>query len=435
MIGMTEVGSWMMSLEDLFYFGILNGSLAGLEINFFGRLNQVKLKKWHYISYIVMMYILYGLEIQIRASFLITTLMEIVALWIFGRYVLKQNWLYSAIGTVLAITSMQIINGIFQSINDLLIAHHMMWITPLLTMLGIIVIWKTYQCVLKAFNDRQPPMTKYVLILLLPTFFILLVIQYMIGVFGVTKGLGVSERPVVFEDLNILLIQIGAFFCLMAVIFAYIQLNKAFDLEMKNTLLKQQADVQKGYLEEIQRRYERTKAFRHDTRNHYTVLYELIHKGENESAVAYLKKLEVKTQEMSFPCKTGSTALDMLIGNKLGMAQEMGIEAECVIGEVSKITVDELDLCIIFANAIDNAIHACEKIEQGRKYIKVSGCKKGNFFMIQVENSQKARNNRFQFGTGLNNIQAVAEKYHGTMEVENLETYFRINILLIISLH
>lgn len=60
--------------------------------------------------------------------------------------------------------------------------------------------------------------------------------------------------------------------------------------------------------------------------------------------------------------------------------------------------VDDLDLCVLFSNAVDNAIRACGKLKSETRYIHISG--KGDFFMVEFENSC-AQATSYKKGIGL----------------------------------
>ncbi|HCT90830.1 MAG TPA: GHKL domain-containing protein, partial [Lachnospiraceae bacterium] len=89
------------------------------------------------------------------------------------------------------------------------------------------------------------------------------------------------------------------------------------------------------------------------------------------------------------------------------------------------------DLCVIFANALDNAIQACQSVE-GRKTIRIRGERQGDFYRLAFENTCRDRPLPPP-GTGLSNIKAIAEKYRGTMLTEKNGTQFCLHILLNIS--
>ncbi|HFK2989515.1 TPA: GHKL domain-containing protein, partial [Clostridioides difficile] len=50
--------------------------------------------------------------------------------------------------------------------------------------------------------------------------------------------------------------------------------------------------------------------------------------------------------------------------------------------------INEEDVCSIFANAIDNAIEACDKIKEGNKSISLQGRLINNFFAIKISNTK-----------------------------------------------
>ena len=94
--------------------------------------------------------------------------------------------------------------------------------------------------------------------------------------------------------------------------------------------------------------------------------------------------------------------------------------------------IADIDFCIIFSNALDNAISACNRVpHDNQKYIHITGKVQGDFLLIEIINSHSGRGS-IRSGTGLANIKAVAEKYHGAMEVRIDGDIFVLSVLLII---
>ncbi|MCI9155008.1 MAG: sensor histidine kinase, partial [Ruminococcus sp.] len=159
----------------------------------------------------------------------------------------------------------------------------------------------------------------------------------------------------------------------------------------------------------------------------------LLNNNKLEESKAYLQKLETVSTTLSFPCQTGNSVVDILLGEKLKMAKADGITAEVSLFLPTPCGIDDFDLCVIFANALDNAISACQSIE-GVRSIRISGERQGDFYMLAFENTC-SDNPLPPTGTGLSNIRAVAEKYHGAMLTEKIERRFSLNVLLNISIH
>ena len=53
-----------------------------------------------------------------------------------------------------------------------------------------------------------------------------------------------------------------------------------------------------------------------------------------------------------------------------------------------------------------------------------------HFLIAEVTNTMLPENYTFEYGTGLENIKHIVEKYEGTMEIETSENCFRLSILL-----
>ena len=135
---------------------------------------------------------------------------------------------------------------------------------------------------------------------------------------------------------------------------------------------------------------------------------------------------------MSFPVSTNNPVLDILIGNKLGIAKNNQIVVQCSFIASYPCGIADIDFCIIFSNALDNAISACNRMNHDeQKYIHVTGKVQGDFLLIEISNSYSGRGS-LRSGTGLANIKAVAEKYHGAMEVRTDGEKFTLSVLLII---
>ena len=112
------------------------------------------------------------------------------------------------------------------------------------------------------------------------------------------------------------------------------------------------------------------------------------------------------------------------------MAESNGIKTHVSLRFPPSSALDDFDLCVIFANAMDNAIQACLSLNDAPA-IHIQGERQGDFYFLNFENSC-APGPLSPRGQGLSNVEAVAKKYHGAMTVEKGES-FRLSVLLNIS--
>ena len=234
------------------------------------------------------------------------------------------------------------------------------------------------------------------------------------------------------QMLSMYFLGLASLFCIL---FSYKKLQQSFRLGTEISLLEQQEHSLNQYVEEAKTRYDETKSFRHDIRNHIAVVKKLLQNGKLEEAVTYMEDLDDMAEKMSFPCSTNNPVVDILVGNKLGIAKSMGIGVDCSLLLPYPCGIRDIDICIVLSNALDNAIHAVKNLGAGiEKYIRVSGRIQGDFLMMEIQNSFHGKG-AFKKGTGLSNVKKVAEKYGGAMSIETKENVFVLHVLLIIPQH
>ena len=234
------------------------------------------------------------------------------------------------------------------------------------------------------------------------------------------------------QMLSMYFLGLASLFCIL---FSYKKLQQSFRFSTEISLMEQQEHSLNQYVEEAKARYDETKSFRHDIRNHIAVVKKLLQNGKLEEAITYVEDLDDMAEKMSFPCSTNNPVVDILVGNKLGIAKSMGIDVDCSLLLPYPCGIRDIDICIVLSNALDNAIHAVKSLDAGmEKYIRVSGRIQGDFLMMEIQNSFHGKG-AFKKGTGLSNVKKVAEKYGGAMSIETQEHVFVLHVLLIIPQH
>ena len=295
-----------------------------------------------------------------------------------------------------------------------------------------------YYMVYRYFSDYTASEMQQMFLVFIPILMIFIMSEY-INTLSFDYRYVVLEEDGSFEYLlshwQLLAMHLLGLLSLFCILFSYKKLQQNFRLSTEISLLEQEEYSLNRYVEEAKTRYDETKSFRHDIRNHITVVKNLLQSGKLEEAVSYLEDMDDMAEKMSFPCSTNNPVVDILVGNKLGIAKSMGIRAGCSLLLPYPCGLRDIDICIVLSNALDNAIHACKNMDPGiEKYIHVSGRIQGDFLMMEIENSFRGTGT-FKKGTGLSNIKTVAEKYDGAMSIETKGNVLVLHVLLIIPQH
>lgn len=362
--------------------------------------------------------------------------MQLIILCILNCAALKVRCSVSFVAAILAIYISQLSFGMIGSIETVIFPHFVgkFLLYPLLvlaTMAAFTICICCYVTVLKFLSFKENEQTPYISLLLLPGLFFFIAELYILHMSyrHLPSILSLEETG---KHAGLLFVQGLGLVALLCTLYAYRRICSGFQAQAALISVAQAAQAQKTYISEAQMRYEQTTAFRHDIRNHLSVLDGLLSNGKIEESRAYLNKLRTASTSLCFPYQTGNPVVDILLGEKLGIAKANGIKVEVALLLPRTCGIDDFDLCIIFANALDNAINASQSFE-GEKSIHINGQRQGDFYMLEFRNSCLA-NSPIKIGTGLSNIKTVAEKYQGAMLIEKDGRYFCLNVLLNISL-
>ena len=295
-----------------------------------------------------------------------------------------------------------------------------------------------YYMVYRYFSDYTASEMQQMFLIFIPILSIFIMSQYTDMIAFDFQYLILEEDEsfnYLFSHWQLLAMHLLGLLSLFCILFSYKKLQQNFRLITEISLLEQEEHSLNRYVEEAKTRYDETKSFRHDIRNHIAVVKNLLQSGKLEEAVSYMEDMDDMAEKMSFPCSTNNPVVDILVGNKLGIAKSMGIDVDCSLLLPYPCSLRDIDICIILSNSLDNAIQAVKRLDAGReKYIRVSGRIQGDFLMMEIENSFQGKG-AFKKGTGLSNVKKAAEKYGGAMSIETPENKFVLHVLLIISQH
>lgn len=406
-----------------------------LHIAFAGRFLRKRPGARHFAGYLLLLCAIAAVCALCSLGAVFSAAAELLALCGISRVGLKAARPASCAAALLAVYVSQLSFGIINSAEAVTLPQTLG--TPLLYPLLILATLSAFGLCLGCYwlilrllslEDTQSPCIR---LLLPPGLFFSAAELYIVqSAYG---GLLDSASPVEFgRHFALLSLQVLGLGALLCTLYIYRHICRGLRARAALESLTQAAQAQKTYVAEAQRREEQTRSFRHDLNNHLSVLDGLLRAGRIEEAKRYLAALKTSAAPLSPPGLTGNPVIDILLGEKLALARSGGVEPEISLLLPKSCGVDDFDLCVVFANALDNAIYACLSAEGG-KFIRAAGECQGDFYRLSFENSCSP-GPLPPMGTGLSNIKAVAEKYHGAMLAEKDGTRFCLHVLLNISI-
>lgn len=133
--------------------------------------------------------------------------------------------------------------------------------------------------------------------------------------------------------------------------------------------------------------HKQVKELKHDIENQFSVLNGLMKSGDNAAAMQYLDKLNSYVRTANRICYTGNNVIDSIVNIKGSLAQTYGIEFICKVNIITSIKADELELCRIIGNGLDNAIEGCQRVDVQNKHICFSISEDREKLMIVISNT------------------------------------------------
>ena len=227
--------------------------------------------------------------------------------------------------------------------------------------------------------------------------------------------------------------------------FAGIVAVASFALAHQNISENAQAlvsEAERGYYDEINRRYTESRKIRHDISNHLLAISALMESGNITEARRYLSEVSEMNDLAAMPVRTGASVLDALLFKKTEQAKESNIsltfDVSCPLGDTA---ISDYDLCSVFGNIIDNALEAVMPLEENRK-ITVAIEKQLDMLYIRCRNPYagelRTRGERLLtskadtalHGYGISRVREIAAKHGGEVKITADNGEFSIETLM-----
>ncbi|QEH66907.1 sensor histidine kinase [Cellulosilyticum sp. WCF-2] len=232
------------------------------------------------------------------------------------------------------------------------------------------------------------------------------------------------------------------FICIILLILGVNQeMNKLY-YKWSNECMSEQLERQLKYYHKLEEVNKETRAIKHDMHNHMLIIKGLAQQGQLHKLEQYIGEMEQTTERLGCMVHTGNSIVDAILNDKLQIAKERNIQMEYEVRLSNQLTLDDMDLCVIFANSLDNAIEACERVEDGRvKKIQMKAvCDRGYFFYnikntangrVEVDQKKEFPTNKkdsINHGFGLANIKKSVQKNNGNINILSKEEEFYLEI-------
>lgn len=194
---------------------------------------------------------------------------------------------------------------------------------------------------------------------------------------------------------------------------------------------------------EIREIYMDMRGWRHDYHNHMQVMKAQLAMGNPEGIGEYLDKLERELDRVDTLVKSGNLMTDAILNSKLTLARRQEIEVNCKAKLPERFSVEDVDLCVILGNLLDNAIEGCGRMDRGKRFLRVYMTVNGRQLYLSVQNSAREEpdfeersyitKKKGNHGLGMKRVKAAVDKYQGYLNLANEPGIFAAEVTVPLS--
>ena len=199
-------------------------------------------------------------------------------------------------------------------------------------------------------------------------------------------------------------------------------------------------DLMEHQYEEIKGVYMDMRGWRHDYHNHMQVMKAQLALGNLEEIQEYLNALEKELDHVDTLVKSGNLMTDAILNSKLTLARRQKIRINCNAKIPERISVEDVDLCVILGNLMDNALEACKQIAEENRFLRIYMKVNKSQLYLSIQNSAKEdpdfneqnyiTKKRGNHGLGMKRVQTAVEKYQGYLNLANEPGIFAAEVTI-----
>ncbi len=205
--------------------------------------------------------------------------------------------------------------------------------------------------------------------------------------------------------------------------------------KVKAEFVNEKLDMQHRYYLTVKESQEKMRQVYHDMNNHMENIKSL--KNSSEDVNKYINNIEDEVGTKNI-YNTGNVLLDIIFHEKSKACMVNNIDFNVGIDFNKCDFIEMIDISSIFSNLIDNAIEACNKIDDNNieKYIIIKSTFIKGYYVVRCENSKinkviiksnkifTTKKDKFLHGIGLDSIKSSIKKYNGELKIKDSEFKF-----------
>lgn len=260
-------------------------------------------------------------------------------------------------------------------------------------------------------------------------------------------GIGFILNPNLREQTPYRLFQIMMNFFLtsalqLLVFRLYLHIGKEKEYQKENQLMQMNHRLLECNMELLQESVESGRRICHDARHHNALIAEYVRRGQDEELLQYLEEYDRQMDEHTAESICANTTVNNLLSAYTRRARKEQIRVTLDVTLGGNLTIPNIDLVTILANAYENAIYGCIEVRKQSPerecFIHLVLRRKRNKLVISCSNTCRAETEfrdgqpkpEFTGGIGVLSIIKTAENFGGEYDFQNDDGVFKFRLIM-----
>ncbi|MEZ3447043.1 MAG: GHKL domain-containing protein [Lachnospiraceae bacterium] len=266
-------------------------------------------------------------------------------------------------------------------------------------------------------------------------------------IISILFGIGFILNPNVKDQTPYRLFQIVMNFFLtgalqLLVFRLYLHIGKEKEYQKENQLMQMNHRLLERNMELLQESVESGRRIRHDARHHNAVIAEYARRGQSEELLQYLEEYDRQMDVHTAESICANTTVNNLLSAYTRRARNEQIKVMLDVALGGSLTIPNIDLVTILANAYENAIYGCIEVKKQSPerecFIHLVLKRKKNKLVISCSNTCRVEAEfkdgqpkpEFTGGIGVLSIIKTAENFGGEYDFKNDDGVFKFRLIM-----
>ncbi len=225
---------------------------------------------------------------------------------------------------------------------------------------------------------------------------------------------------------------------------SFIGLFIAVTVLAKQQKLNQQlmfADMNQSYYESMEQQHFEIRRLKHDMANHLQILLAL----PDEKRTEYIQTLAENTAVTQTLQYCGDATINAVLSVKESLMKRYHIRMQWNMEIPAELPFEKTDVCALFANALDNAVEACTKLDEKDRKITIESKTQKGLFCLRITNPtasiqdsnllnsseyqdfpSTSKQDKMKHGLGLKSMHEIVTRHHGSLSWKNESGIFEL---------